>query len=298
MKSDSPDQTPRGTCLSVACMSDVGRVRDVNEDAVVVADLTEAEILPDPVDLDSAPVRLHGFLLAVADGMGGAQAGEVASRMAVGQLADALIATADSRPLSEWLRAALKSVNQYIRRASLDNPDFQGMGATITAAIVYETGVIIGQVGDSRGYLIREGQVQQVTKDQSIVQALVDAGVITEQDAIKSPYRNVILHALGAEDDLEPELSAVTLARGDYLLLCSDGLSNKVGNVEMHDIVLEAESLSAACSRLVALANERGGEDNISVIVARFDGKQLPVLDEGADRRIRIERPTSKPDEH
>jgi protein phosphatase len=211
----------------------MGRARDVNEDAVVVADLTEAEIVTEPVELNDLCVRLHGFLLAVADGLGGARAGEVASRMAVGQLADMLIATADSRPLSEWLRAALKSVNQYVRRASLENPDFQGMGATITAAIVHEKGLIIGQVGDSRGYLIRDGQVQQVTKDQSIVQALVDAGVISEQDAIQSPYRNVILHALGTEDDLDPDISAVALARGDYLLLCSDGLSNKVKPVQI-----------------------------------------------------------------
>ncbi len=146
--------TLRETYVSVACLSDVGRVRKANEDAFVVADLTEAEIFDEPIEMEDLRIRMHGYLFAVADGLGGAQAGEVASRMAVGQLADRLIATANARPLSEWLRAALKSVNAYIRRASLENLDYQGMGATITAAIVHETGLIIGQVGGSRGYLI------------------------------------------------------------------------------------------------------------------------------------------------
>jgi protein phosphatase len=290
MRSTLPDETQKETYVSVACLSDMGRKRKSNEDAFVIADLTETEILREPTELDNQRVRQHGFLLAVADGMGGAQAGEVASRMATEQLADTLIVTADAGPSSDWLRAGLKSVNRYIRQASIENSDYHGMGATITAAIVHETGLIIGQVGDSRGYLIRDGQVQQVTKDQSIVQTLIDAGVITQQEAVKSPYRNIILHALGREDEINPDMSAVALARGDYLLLCSDGLPNKVGNVEMYDIVVKSKRLSAACAQLVRLANERGGEDNTTVIVARFDGGRLPMLGADSDRRIRVEQ--------
>jgi protein phosphatase len=106
---------------------------------------------------------------------------------------------------------------------------------------------------------------------------MLDAGQITEVMAANFPYRNVILHAMGAEDEVEPDISILTLAQGDYLLLCSDGLSNKVRNVEMHDMILESESLGSACERLVALANERGGEDNITVLVALFEGAGFRV---------------------
>ncbi|HEY7546292.1 MAG TPA: Stp1/IreP family PP2C-type Ser/Thr phosphatase [Blastocatellia bacterium] len=294
MSSDSTGAT--GTYITAACLSEVGSRRDNNEDAFVIADLTQSEIFTDSTELIDRRVGMDGILLAVADGIGGARAGEVASRMAVEQLADALIAPASKRPISDWLRASLRSVNRYIRSASINNPNFYGMGATITAVVAHETGLIIGQVGDSRAYLIRDGQVQQLTKDQSMVQALIDAGVITPEESEKSPYRHVVLHALGVADDVEPEISAVALARGDHLLLCSDGLSNKVGNVEMHDVVREAETTGAACARLVALANERGGEDNITVVLARFDGERLPSVKTTLDRRIRVERlSTEKP---
>jgi serine/threonine protein phosphatase PrpC len=121
-----------------------------------------------------------------------------------------------------------------------------------------------------------------------LVQAMLDAGQLTEEAARDFHFRNVILKALGAEDEVEPDISVISLVRGDYLLLCSDGLSNKVGNVEMHDTILEVESLAAACEHLVALANERGGEDNITLVVARFGGEGLPVVEQ-ADSRIRIE---------
>jgi protein phosphatase len=106
---------------------------------------------------------------------------------------------------------------------------------------------------------------------------MIDAGMLTPEEAAHSPQRNVILKALGAEDKLEPDLSQFARARGDYLLLCSDGLSNKVGDIEMRDIVLKSKTLNAACAELVALANERGGEDNITVILAHFDGAGLPA---------------------
>jgi serine/threonine protein phosphatase PrpC len=163
------------------------------------------------------------------------------------------------------------------------------MGATMTAAIFHETRLFVAQVGDSRGYLIRDGQVRQITKDQSMVQALIDAGALTPEQAAQSPHRGVIWNALGAKDEIEPDLSLVGLARGDHLLLCSDGLSNKVGNVEMYEVARQAETLSAACAQLAALAIERGGEDNMTIILARFEGGGLPAPEAGSGRQIRVE---------
>jgi serine/threonine protein phosphatase PrpC len=202
MTPTASDEPSRGVLVSGASLSHVGRVRSGNEDALVIADLTETEIVTGSTPLISRRVGMDGVLLAVADGMGGAQAGEVASRMAVEQLADTLMATAGTLPISKWLREGLKSVNRYICNASQESSEYAGMGATITAVVVHGVQAIIGQVGDSRAYLIRDGQIEQVTKDQSMVQVLLDAGVLTQEEAVNFPQRNVILHALGTEDDI------------------------------------------------------------------------------------------------
>lgn len=270
----------RQTSASIACLTDTGRVHKSNQDAFIVTDLTEAETMGSSGEFITRPIGEHGLLLAVADGIGGAQAGGIASRMATEQLARELVAAPEKEPVSEWLRKGIKAANRAIRNASQANLEYQGMGATITAAIITDGQVVVGQVGDSRAYLIREGQINQVSKDQSLMQMMLDAGQITEEKAAHFRFRNVILHALGAEDEVEPDISSVRLARGDHLLLCSDGLSNKVGNVEMYELVLASESLSDACQWLVALANGRGGEDNITLIVACFDGKELPAVQE------------------
>lgn len=274
--------------VSIVCLTDVGRVRRGNEDAFIVTDLTEAESTGTPGELIERSVGAHGLLLAVADGMGGVQAGEVAGQMAVEQLARFLVASPKTRPISVWLNEGLKAANREIRRAGQINPEVQGMGATITAAMIHDEQAIIGQVGDSRGYLIRGGQIQQVTKDQSLVQALLDAGQLTEEMASHSRFRNVILHALGVEDVIEPGLSFFSIERGDYLLLCSDGLSNKVGNIEIRDIVGESASLGEAGERLIRLANERGGEDNITTIIARFDGAGWPLPESATNQEIKV----------
>jgi serine/threonine protein phosphatase PrpC len=279
----------RETYVSIACLTDVGRVRKGNEDSFVVTDLTETESITSSGELLKRPIGIHGLLLVVADGMGGARAGDVASRMATEQLSRELIAPNESALISARLREGIKACNREIRSASATNPEYQGMGATMTAAVIHNGQAVMAQVGDSRGYLIREGHIQQITKDQSLVQSMIDAGQLTEDAAKMFPYRNVILKALGAEDDVEPDIGIVTLEQGDCLLLCSDGLSNKVGNVEMHDTILEAESLRSACEQLVALANERGGEDNITLVVARFEGEGLRVPDKDVEPRVLIE---------
>lgn len=275
--------------ISIAGVTDIGRIRKSNQDAFIIADLNEEKGINSSEELTTRPVENHGWLLAVADGLGGAKAGDVASRLATEHLIRHLIAASQKQPVAAWLRESVKAVNREVRRVGLAHSEYNGMGATLTAAIAQDGRAFIGQVGDSRGYLIREGQIHQVTKDQSLVQALIDAGQITEEAAANFPRRNIILSALGAEDEVKPDITTVTLARGDYLLLCSDGLSNKVGNVEMHDIVLESETLDAACRQLVKLANQRGGEDNITLVLARFDGAGLPAPEHDIERHIRIE---------
>jgi serine/threonine protein phosphatase PrpC len=279
--------------ISAAWLTDVGRVRNNNEDALIVADLSGRTFVSDSGEASLRRIDERGWLLAVSDGVGGAQAGEVASRIATERLVQIVASATENTPVPASLRDGLSSANRQIRRVSQERPECQGMGATMTAAIIHGDGhegrAVIGQVGDSRGYLIRAGRIQQITKDQSVVQALIDAGMMTPEEAAHSSRRNVILKALGAKDEIEPDLSQVALARGDHLLLCSDGLSDKVDDVEMRDIALNAKTLDAACARLAALANERGGEDNITVILARFDGAGLPAPETSDGRRIPVE---------
>jgi protein phosphatase len=208
--------------------------------------------------------------------MGGELAGEVASQLAIEQIIRRLTAPSQKEEMSERLSDGLKSANRAVRRAGQNNLNRSGMGATMTAAMIQDKRVVIGQVGDSRGYLIRASEMRQVTKDQSLVQVLIDVGQLTEDEAKGSPQRHVILQALGVQDDVQPEISIFTLAPGDHLMLCSDYLMQKVTVAEVLGIICETRSLNEACGRLVALANERGGEDNITVLIARFDGLALP----------------------
>ena len=163
------------------------------------------------------------------------------------------------------------------------------MGATLTAAAITSDGVSLVQVGDSRGYVIRGERIKLATKDQSLVQQLVDVGQISEQEAETHMFRNVILQALGAQPDLAPVTGRVRVFRGDLLLLCSDGLSGKLRGEDMLQIVADSDGdLSRACEALVAEANDRGGEDNITVVLARLAGEDLPSPDTD---RITVELP-------
>ncbi|MBA3767133.1 MAG: Stp1/IreP family PP2C-type Ser/Thr phosphatase [Acidobacteria bacterium] len=271
----STTATPQLLKVTVACRTDKGRVRAVNEDNFIIFDLNETDISRRTDALIDYPVSGRGLLLAVADGMGGAQAGEVASQLATEQLARRLSAPVQRDEPSERLSDGLKSANHAIRHASQENHSYQGMGSTMTAALIYEGQAIIGEVGDSRGYLIRNDLAKQITKDQSLAQALIDVGALTEEQAAHSRQRHIVLQALGTQDEVEPVMSVITLENGDYLLLCSDYLANKVNAVEISDIVKGAQTLDDACEQLVARANDQGGEDNITVLIARLDREVL-----------------------
>ena len=281
--------------------TNVGRVRAGNEDNYLVLDLstqrawTGSDGDAPPAEMLRFEVGERGVVLVVSDGMGGALAGDVASRMAVETVRD-MLADADDdddgddeATLVESLKNATDYANFAIHKRSQDDPHCSGMGATLTAAAITKEGVSLLQVGDSRGYVIRGGQIKLATKDQSLVQQLVDVGQISEQEAETHMFRNVILQALGAQPELQPVTGRVRVYRDDLLLLCSDGLSGKLRAEDMLRIVEESDGdLARACEALVEEANERGGEDNITVVLARLTGDDLPSPDTG---RITVEVP-------
>jgi protein phosphatase len=277
--------------VELHAQTDVGRVRQGNEDNFLVLDLASraswsgSDGLPEPPEgIRRFEVGREGLVLIVSDGMGGALAGDVASRMAVESVREMLTEDDEHKTddqgasvaLVDCLRNATGYANYAIHRKSLEDPRCSGMGATLTAAAVAGEAMDFVQVGDSRAYVIRGDEIKLATKDQSLVQQLVDVGQITEEDAETHMFRNVILQALGAQSDLTPVISRVRLQRGDIMLLCSDGLSGKMRAEEMLQIVAESRGdLVAACDALVKEANRRGGEDNITVVLARFDGQDL-----------------------
>jgi serine/threonine protein phosphatase PrpC len=240
----------------------------------MIADLTTGRHVLGPAG-SYLPVGQDGVLFAVSDGMGGAAAGDVASALVVESLLYNLEHRCEGPDFIQSLKCAVDQANLQVWDAAQTHGR-AGMGATLVAVLIRQGTAYLASVGDSRIYLVRAGQIRQLTKDHSYVQMLVDAGVFSSEDAAASPYRNIILQAMGTKPEVVSGLSRLELRRGDRFLLCSDGLTEKVTGRELLDIVENSPSSSAACSRLVTLANERGGEDNITVIVAEVAGDELP----------------------
>lgn len=267
--------------------SDVGRVRRGNEDNFLVLDLssrktwTGSDGVEPPDELTKLDLGDQGLVLVVSDGMGGALAGDVASRMAVDSVREMLVGSNSDdgsdqdAPLVDCLKKATVYANSEIHMKSQEDSRCAGMGATFTGAAVKGDILDLVQVGDSRGYIIRKDHIRLATKDQSLVQQLVDVGQISEAEAETHMFRNVILQALGAQNEIAPVTGKIRLRRGDTLLLCSDGLSGKLRSEDIQNIVNSNSELRTACDELVAEANNRGGEDNITVVLARFSGDDL-----------------------
>ena len=271
------DATPEVT-VKVVGLTDVGRVREHNEDAFLVMHRQDAEPAGNgetvECELDSV------MFLAVADGMGGAAAGEVASQMAVERfsknLAESEIADATPDQIVALIDQTLQAANQDIQEHAQENPDRRGMGTTMTCAVIVPGQAFISQVGDSRGYLLRKGKLLRLTRDQSLIEQLIDEGTITEEEAEKMGGRNIILQALGVEESVRPDTKPFPILRGDTYLLCSDGLSGMIKDDEMERIVNEmGDDLHAGVEKLVQAANDNGGRDNITVVLARFEGEGL-----------------------
>jgi protein phosphatase len=269
--------TPPHIQLEVFGKTDVGLVREHNEDNFLVADVTAGTRSSDVREPMNIPLGGKGAVLLVCDGMGGAAAGEVASQMAVDSIYDAL-STAEPQPrdgFARLLRGAVERANERIFIQSRDNQSERGMGTTCTVAGLVDNTLVVGQIGDSRCYVLREGKLAQVTKDQSLAWQLIEAGAMTADEAKAFEHANIILQALGVQDRVEVVLSQVDLRRGDVVLLCSDGLHGPVSDDEILAVLIAEPSLQKAGEALVQKALDRDGPDNITVVLARFDGEGL-----------------------
>jgi len=283
--------------------SHVGRVRKGNEDNYLLLHITDSKTWTSSQDtgefvIESQKFEIDGkgVILAVSDGMGGALAGEVASKMAVDTVSqrfldgdvEVTVSPEDSdETLINRLYNATVYANSLIHRQGRSDPQYNGMGATFTGMGITPEAVDLVQVGDSRAYLVRNSKIYQITKDQSLVQQLIDAGQIKPEEAETHTLKNVILQALGAQNEIYPVAARLKPQRNDVLLVCSDGLSNKVGSADMQKIILEnLDKLQVACAELIKLANDRGGEDNITLILTKITGDDLP---EPTEEEIKVE---------
>jgi PPM family protein phosphatase len=244
--------------LAVAARTDIGRMRAGNEDNF------------------HADANEHRGLFIVADGMGGHAAGEVASEMAVQIIARELAGVADLRSdhVREVVTRALKMANRAIFERTLQEVDKQGMGTTASVLLLGQNRYFIGQVGDSRVYLLRDGVLRQLTKDHSYVQEQVDAGYLTPEQARYHPYSNVITRCVGASDNVEPDTFGGEVKTGDVYLVASDGLTGMVDDRRLQQILLNRTSPARMVDMLINEANGRGGLDNITAIVIR-----VPAID-------------------
>ena len=243
-------------------LTDQGRVRMQNQDACSYLQFE----LGDGTEILAA---------VVCDGMGGAKAGNIASEIAVETFMEELRKDFYAPSVTDvQMLCAVKTANRLIYEKAQSDPDYEGMGTTLVAAVTDGSHVTVANVGDSRCYLIRDGGIQQLTKDHSVVEDMVDRGEIERADAWKHPRRNYITRALGAEEQVECDLFFRELEPGDVLLLCSDGLSNMVPDLDILKELSAPKSVSDTADRLVEMANEAGGKDNISVVVIDFTGEE------------------------
>ncbi|SES66188.1 protein phosphatase [Natronincola peptidivorans] len=240
--------------MKAAAITDVGRVREINEDNYCIYENGVA-------------------LYMVADGMGGHKSGEIASSIAIDSIKNHII-----RYLTdEFEEPAIKGVifeafnraNQEIYDKSANNFDCEGMGTTVTMALIIQGKLFIGHVGDSRAYLLRNSELEQITQDHSLVAELVRNGSITEREALKHPQKNIITRCLGTDESVKADIFSLDFVEGDMLILCTDGLTNFVDKEEIKRAILEKEDCMEGCSYLVSLANQRGGYDNITVVIIK-----------------------------
>ncbi len=273
---------PAALRVVAAGATDRGQVRDNNEDAFVIAEMIRAmsikgSSLAQPPTLLGEVVR--GHLFVVADGMGGHNAGEEASALAVTTIEDFLLNTLrwffrlQGDSLIAEFQQALRTADERIFAESQRRPGLRGMGTTVTLAYSVDDVLYIAHAGDSRLYVARGGQLYQVTTDHTLVNEMVRNHVIDEKAASTHPMRNIITNTLGGDrPGVHPEVHKVPLEANDVVLLCSDGLTEMVGGPEIMAVLASESEPEAACKRLIDRANELGGRDNITVVIAKFVG--------------------------
>jgi serine/threonine protein phosphatase PrpC len=258
----------------VAARSDVGLVRRHNEDAFLLADLSTGARQANQL----SRVGPAGVLFGVCDGVGGRAAGEVASHLAVSEIVTRMQRLPAEVPHDVFARALVHSIelaSAAIQGNAKLHPERAGMGSTATVAAIRKDRLFVGQVGDSRAYLLRAGELVQLTKDQSLANQLIEIGKLSAKEAGNSPASNVILQALGAVDRLWVDITSVELRRGDRLLLCSDGLTGPVGDEAIRRTLFAHRDLDICAEQLIAHAKAGGGRDNITVVLCELDGDGL-----------------------
>jgi protein phosphatase len=270
---------PASIHLQIASRTHSGRVRSHNEDSLLVTSLASrggahlSEFTGDEVVQPG-----EGVVLAVCDGMGGAAGGEVASRRAVETIHVAMVrdGNAASRGgLGRRLVASVEEASREVFAVAARRPELSGMGTTATVCALAGDRLLVAQVGDSRAYLLRGGRLTQITRDQTLAMLLVEKGQLALEDIDSFAFANVILQAVGTSGRVEVDLRSVEVYQGDVVLVCSDGLTGLVPAATIRDVLTNAPSPAAASESLIALANEAGGRDNISCIVARLAGEGL-----------------------
>jgi serine/threonine protein phosphatase PrpC len=247
--------------IEVASMSHIGRVRHRNEDALGHYEPPEEDVR-----------EVKGSMFLVADGMGGHRGGEIASKLAVDTIVSSFYASKDNDTLPA-LQQAFGDANRVIIEKSHEDVSLFGMGTTCTAMVIKKDNAYFAHVGDSRAYVLRNGELEQLTDDHSLVGEMVRSGILTDEDARNHPRRNVITRSLGSHEDIPADTPAspMPLAAGDVFLLCSDGLTSLADAGEL-EAILSSNPPREACDALVDLANEKGGKDNITVQVVRIAG--------------------------
>lgn len=241
-------------------ISNIGKSRKDNQDKIFIPD-------------EKSVVKYF----IIADGMGGVNGGEIASGIAIETIKDYINENLENiefekEQIEELLRGAIARANKFIFQRAEREEELKGMGTTVVIALLYGNRVYIGHVGDSRIYRIRKNIIRQLTKDHSYVQALYNEGSITKEEAENHPQKNILLKVVGCEETVEPDFMVKGFIKGDVLLMCTDGLTNMVSVDEIYDVVAKGKSnVKKACKKLVDMANENGGYDNVSVILISKD---------------------------
>lgn len=249
-----------GDEMQIGAYSHIGQVREINEDAYYISSS----------DLN---------LFIVADGMGGHNAGEVASNVAINSIKNFMEKNMDKymdkeeEVVCKMLKKAILEANHQIFLKAKEEEACQGMGTTLTVVLILSK-VYVGHVGDSRAYVIQNDDILQITEDHSLVAELVRNGSISENEAKNHPQRNMITRALGTDENVTIDIYTLDLKKDDIIVLCTDGLSNVIETHEIKNTMIDCHNMQYACEHLVALANERGGHDNITVIAIKNQSKE------------------------
>jgi protein phosphatase len=267
----TPDRraVPPSCHLAVCGATNVGAVRADNQDAFVIADLRSGD-LSNPCSRTEIPLSQQGILLLVCDGMGGAAAGDLAARIAADAVKQQLVGAGQAivEHPNESLKSAVSGANGAVLAEAEARPGARGMGTTCTAAIVLPDRISVAHVGDSRAYLLRDGRLQRMTRDQTMADQLVALGALRPEQVATYPYRHVLLQAVGTQSTIEPVTSEERLQRGDRILLCSDGLHGPVPEHEIARILGAPADINRVTHDLIQAALAAGGPDNVTAVVA------------------------------